>query len=444
MTATEEPETATPTGHLLAATTAHLEELIRRSNTPGNLDGMLAHHILSRRRLSFDWDVSPMTPAWLTDNEHRFAHSHGLAVLGYGVAGFPSSAASQAAAREHLTAGLPALMRKNPFQDDGVTFVNDPRQIVGLALAVSAIHDDTPQARAWLAEILQDSRLRPANVLLGMFQEHARRILRTTATLPVDARSIHDPVEAACLHWLTVSARDIPQTEQDELRRLQSRLLSDILLTDAGQPSAPRAALLLEAVAHIVNASIDETLLSRSHVGVLLSRFEAAMRQWRHDGDDRDNPIKWPITSEREIQNILWLMLRPVFDDLVEEETLRRIGHSTYRADFGIPSLGLLIEVKYARKAADFKTFEREIYDDYIGYLSGNAAYRHMTVFIYDESSSVQEHDTTRNALLKLPDVIDVIIACRPSHVPKPTRTPRRRRSRSQRADERQAPEPGT
>jgi len=42
-------------------------------------------------------------------------------------------------------------------------------------------------------------------------------------------------------------------------------------------------------------------------------------------------------------------MLRPVFDDLVDEETLRKLGHSTYRADFAIPSLGLLIEVKYAR-----------------------------------------------------------------------------------------------
>jgi hypothetical protein len=58
---------------------------------------------------------------------------------------------------------------------------------------------------------------------------------------------------------------------------------------------------------------------------------------------------------EREVQDILWLILRPVFDDLVDEETLHTVGHSTYRADFGIPSLGLLIEVKYARMASDFK-----------------------------------------------------------------------------------------
>lgn len=108
----------------------------------------------------------------------------------------------------------------------------------------------------------------------------------------MDVRGIRDPVEAACLHWLTVSARDIPLTERDELLRLQSRLLSDIFLPDTGQPTAPRAALLLEAATQIVTASIDETLLSRTHVGVLLSRFEAAMRQWRHDGGDLDYPIK--------------------------------------------------------------------------------------------------------------------------------------------------------
>ncbi|MFF0700196.1 hypothetical protein ACFYVC_07820 [Streptomyces tendae] len=127
----------------------------------------------------------------------------------------------------------------------------------------------------------------------------------------------------------------------------------------------------------MVTASVDEALMSSSHVSVILNRFEAAMRQCRHDGDDLDNPISWPIASERKIQNILWLMLRPVFDDLVEEEPLDRINHSTYRADFGAPSLALLIKAKYTRKASDFKSVEKEIYYDYVGYLS-ETPYRNM------------------------------------------------------------------
>lgn len=74
------------------------------------------------------------------------------------------------------------------------------------------------------------------------------------------------------------------------------------------------------------------------------------MRRWRFDSDRLQKPIRWPITAEREVQDILRLVLRSVFDDVVEEETLPKVGHSTYRADFGIPSLGVLIEVKYARK----------------------------------------------------------------------------------------------
>lgn len=112
-----------------------------------------------------------------------------------------------------------------------------------------------------------------------------------------------------------------------------------------GQPAAYRAVLPIEAATRIVTTSIDEHLLGPSHVGILLSGFPDVMRRWRYDPGG-EKPIRRPVTSEREVQDILWFMLRPVFDDLVGEETLRKIGHSSYRADFGIPSLGLLIEVK--------------------------------------------------------------------------------------------------
>ncbi|MGK8520679.1 hypothetical protein ACRS6B_03550 [Nocardia asteroides] len=64
-------------------------------------------------------------------------------------------------------------------------------------------------------------------------------------------------------------------------------------------------------------------------------------------------------------------------------------------------ALDLLIEVKYARRASDFKDIEKEILEDHSAYLTDNAPYKKLLVFIYDESASVQEHGTTRNALLK-------------------------------------------
>ncbi len=130
---------------------------------------------------------------------------------------------------------------------------------------------------------------------------------------------------------------------------------------------------------------------------------------------DVKQPIQWPVTAEREVQDIVWIMLRSVFDDLVDEEPLRRVGHSSYRCDFGLPRLGVLVEIKYARSADDFKKIEKEIIQDSVGYLHDRATYTKLVVFIYDASCSVQEHDVTQSAL---PDIIDVVIVSRPSHLP--------------------------
>ena len=156
-------------------------------------------------------------------------------------------------------------------------------------------------------------------------------------------------------------------------------------------------------------------VLSRSHIGVVLRRFEGAMRRWRWDEDNLHDPVRWPVRSEREVQDILWLILRSVFDDVVDEETLPKVGHSTYRADFGLPRLGVLVEAKYARSASDFKKIEKEVMEDSVAYLRNAGPYKEIVVFIYDESASVQEHDMTAAALRELDNVSDVIIVSRPA-----------------------------
>jgi hypothetical protein len=107
-----------------------------------------------------------MTPAWFADNAHRLNHANGLAVLGHGLASFPP--AMPATAREHPPYRA-ELMRRNPVQPDGVTFVNDPDQVVGIPLAVNAVRNDLPTAHAWFTVILQDPKLRPATLLLRIF-----------------------------------------------------------------------------------------------------------------------------------------------------------------------------------------------------------------------------------------------------------------------------------
>jgi len=47
---------------------------------------------------------------------------------------------------------------------------------------------------------------------------------------------------------------------------------------------------------------------------------------------------------------------------------------------------------------------------------TGNFIVPHI-VFIYDESSSLQEHETTKKDLIKLEEIEDVIIVSKPSKI---------------------------
>ena len=87
----------------------------------------------------------------------------------------------------------------------------------------------------------------------------------------------------------------------------------------------------------------------------------------------------------------------------------------------------LIIEAEFATSRDDFKKIEKEVQEDCIPYLR-DLRYESLIVFIYDDSASVQEHDTTRRALLEIPGVVDVVIVSRPSQLAPKAMTQRRQK----------------
>jgi REase_DpnII-MboI len=215
-----------------------------------------------------------------------------------------------------------------------------------------------PRSADWLLGILSDERLQPADRFQDLLQRHVRSTLDGQPVL-ADPQPRDDAAVLAVIHWMSVTGTARLADQASQLTALQQRILKTALRTEPAALTIPQAAAIHRAVADILDASIDEMVLSRSQIGTVLRRFEAAIRRWRWDEDDLHDPIRWPVRSEREVQDILWLILRSVFDDVVDEETLPKVGHSTYRADFGLPCLGVLIEAKYARHHADFKKIEK-------------------------------------------------------------------------------------
>jgi hypothetical protein len=204
-----------------------------------------------------------------------------------------------------------------------------------------------------------------------------------------------------------------------ELLSLRRSVAEEILSQPLSHLPAHQAALLWKCLREATSESAAAALQTPATLAHLLRQFESALKRWRWDDDSLQHPVRWKVRSEREVQDILWLILRPQCLDLEDEDTLPKFGHSTYRADFGVPSLGLLIEAKFARAAGDFKAIEKEVLEDLVPYLKAPERYREVLIFIYDDSSSVQHHDTTIRALKSVNGICDVIIACRPSQLPR-------------------------
>lgn len=399
---------------------AALEERIAMANSGGNLDGLFARHVLNNTMItSFAWEVSPFSGRWLERNAGHLSTAPQLAVAGYGLTYFAPGAAGDPTPLFH--AGLRELMRRDPDPPDGVSFLHDSRQLTGIGLAAVQCARDVPEFRSWLHHILDTAAPCAGGARMDLIRQHVRGMLTADAPVLTELPATPDIGRLCLVHWMASVGTVRLADPVAQLKSLQLQILTLLLQTRAGDLSVPEAALVRAAAGHIIDATLDSAVLGASHVGAVLRRFTPAMRRWRWDDPARvKDPVQWPIRSEREVQDIAWALLRAVFDDLVDEEPLRKVGHSWYRADFGLPRLGVLVEIKYVRAAAEFKKIEKEILEDSVAYLRDRTTYKKLVVFIYDASASVQEHAITAAALLELEEVIDVVIVCRPSQLPPP------------------------
>lgn len=228
----------------------------------------------------------------------------------------------------------------------------------------------------------------------------------------------HSLYELSLQEWLTRRQANSNTVDRQTLEKLRQRIV-ELSTTALYFQTAYQAAVIWSATHASVLHALNSELISPSDVTAILIRFEDSMKRWRWDSAGIE-PIRWRIDGEREVQDLLWLVLRSYFDDLVDEDALPKLGHSFFKPDFGIPSLRLIIEAKYASTAGDFKKIEREILQDSVGYLLQSDRYENIIVFIYDASSSVQEHGTTKQALKMAEGILDVVIVSRPSQLPSP------------------------
>jgi hypothetical protein len=208
----------------------------------------------------------------------------------------------------------------------------------------------------------------------------------------------------------------IAETETDAASLLQQMIRGDL-------PEDPFHAQVTLAALAWVRRSAPVALPGHARpetVAELLRAVPRALQQWPWEDKPKtknSRPAKWHIDNEYHVQALLWTILAPIFPDLKREEYAAQVGPIQPRVDFGIPSLHLLIEAKFARDRGALKNTVNEIAQDASNYFTTPGAYDHLLVFIWDNEGHTQDHDLVIAGIRKFERVVDAVIVSRPGHM---------------------------
>ena len=395
-----------------------LKEAIASHNRRGDLQGLFACHVLSECPIAgIVWIVTCDDEEWLKTTFDRSNVYH-LASLGYSI---HISKKSSSEVSTRFIDSLELIKGRNHFSGSHLSFPFQPVTFLGIALGVKSLDDSSKKQKYsdWLLSVLKERANRGSiSDFHDIFYRYIESRLSDQAAniVKVEHRNLLE--DLSFIEWGRSRGHFVVTGTPDWLEQSRNRIVQLFVRADVAKMEPEYLPLVCFSAESAVSRIVDTLVTTPSHLSALLKAFPAAMKRWRYDEGKTSAPVRWAVKSEREVQDILWLILRPCFRDLIDEETLPKLGHSAYKPDFAIPSLRTLLEVKYVRKRGDFKGVEKEILEDSVAYLTNTKDYDRLIVFIYDHSCSVQEHEETIRSLRKVPNIDDVVVVARPSQLP--------------------------
>lgn len=216
---------------------------------------------------------------------------------------------------------------------------------------------------------------------------------------------------------LALASQGVVTSSDDDAREILQHLKQGELADDAFHAQVLLAALdwtRRSAPLVLPGQATPET------VAQLLAEAPRALQQWPWEDRPKtknSRAAKWHVDNEYHVQALLWAMLAPVFPDLRREEYAPQVGPIQPRVDFGIPSLRLLIEAKFARTRSALKETVNEIAQDNSNYFTTPGPYDRLLVFVWDNGAHSEDHAIVREGMRKYDRVVDAVIVSRPGHM---------------------------
>lgn len=315
-----------------------------------------------------------------------------------------------------FTDGLAWLRARQYFvQGRPLTFEIDGLALLGVATGLSKLDAATSAAAgAWLDGVLAESvsRSRKPDWNESLIQA-ALAVLRQPGGTWTGSMVADDLV-------VSLSAKGLASASE-AVRANAWTIISSLIGEGDGMG---RAATQLAALTTLLRdaSTLRPGATSVADVARLLAGVARSMRRWAWD----EKPLSknsvaahWDVDNEYHVQDMLWAILAPLFTDLDDEEWLKSLGQHHPRADLAIPSLELIIEVKYLRKGgkAVFVDVIKEVAADASTYLQKGSGYKHIVAFIWDDEARTEEHPELLQGLTRLRGVEDAIVISRPARM---------------------------
>lgn len=375
--------------------------------------------------------VSPLSDAAeraVTSAAQRVGAKRGyrdVAVLGYAAAWRPGDSRVLAA----LGDGLAWLRGRRFFAaNQPLGFEADGVALLGVAVGVMAMDDPTSRDSdgKWLATLLQQS------LTLTQGADEWDRSLLYAALLVAERPGRGEGETPSALHSATLASRQLTPdlaaalaakrllslSAEEELGVLQRIVTPHVTTVSPERAVTQRAALrwLMRQ-----GATALPRRASVADVVAILSAVPHALKRWPWEDKPKTSRAgaklqRWDIQNEYHVQSLLWMILSPLFPDLEDEEYLQSLGHKHPRVDLAIPSLGLIIEVKYLREGTQsaFSGVVNEVSADTGLYLSIPSEFTQMVAFVWDDARSNNHHTEMLSGLRLLNGVADAVVVSRP------------------------------
>ncbi len=302
--------------------------------------------------------------------------------------------------------GLKYLMRRHYFIPHAMPgFEVDPIAILSVAIGIVSLEYDKDKYN-WLLEIINKTLLDESEPIRKNVLLLAKFLLNSDDDIPLF-------IKAA-----------IGKKHEATLSKLERESVFKECLTTK-KITQEQAIFYLAALEYLISTSANISLESTSKYGLvkMLKSVESALKRWPWETKaktKRSSQQQWDIQNEYHVQSLLWSLLRPVFPDLQDEEYLKSIGYKHPRVDLAIPSLRVIIEVKYLRESTQsaLSGLNEEIAADASLYIKNknNTQFDSLIVFVWDHTASVQHHSTLEDGMKTINGVFDAIVISRPGN----------------------------